>query len=169
MGMSRQRAGFTLIELMIAITIMGALVAMVAPGIGEFWADARAASATEDLVRLTRHMRARTQETGLAHMLVFNGTGNESGGLRIVRVYEGMNNHCRQTPWQQTITGTDANGHAAIEVLNMASGNYNPIASNQPTVDDRDRNVITLRVANSASAPDGANPSAFATSTNPPS
>ena len=154
--MSRQRAGFTLIELMIAISIMSALIAMVAPGIGEFLADARAASASEDLVRLSRHMKARAQETGLAHMLVFNGTGSESGGLGIIRVYEGMNNHCRQTPWAQTITGRDDDGHAPIEVLNMATGAYNPTSGGSPTVDDRDRNVIVLRVAAAASAPDGA-------------
>lgn len=154
--MPRQRAGFTLIELMIAISIMAALVAMIAPGIGEFLADARAASASEDLIRLTRHMRSRAHETGLAHLLVFNGTGSESGGLGIVRVYEGMNNHCRQTPWAQTITGRDDEGHAAVEVLNMATGSYNPTSSSSPTVDDRDRNVITLRVQNAASAPDAA-------------
>ena len=154
--MPRQRAGFTLIELMIALSIMGALIAMVAPGIGEFLSDARAASAAEDLVRLSRHMRARAQETGLAHMLVFNGTGSESGGLGIMRVYEGMNNHCRQTPWSQTITGRDDDGHAPVEVLNMATGAYNPSSGSSPTIDDRDRNVIVLRVAGAASAPDGA-------------
>jgi prepilin-type N-terminal cleavage/methylation domain-containing protein len=154
--MPRQRAGFTLIELMIAISIMGALIAMVAPGIGEFLSDARAASAAEDLVRLSRHMRARAQETGLAHMLVFNGTGTESGGLGIMRVYEGMNNHCRQTPWSQTITGRDDDGHAPVEVLDMATGAYNPTSGSSPTIDDRDRNVIVLRVAGAASAPDGA-------------
>jgi prepilin-type N-terminal cleavage/methylation domain-containing protein len=153
--MPRQRAGFTLIELMIVITIMGTMAAMIAPGIGEYLADSRASSASEALVRLSRHMQARTQQTGLAHMLLFTSSSNDGGGLGVVRVYEGMNNHCRQTPWPQTINGKDEDGHAPVDVLDMSSGDYNPSGSNKaPTVDDRERHVISLRVSGALGAPD---------------
>jgi prepilin-type N-terminal cleavage/methylation domain-containing protein len=100
--MGQRRDGFTLIELMIVITIMGSKVAMIAPGLGEFLADARAASAAEAFVRLTRHMQARTQQTGLAHLLYFTTSQGDSNGLGVIRVYEGLNNHCRQTPLRGT-------------------------------------------------------------------
>ena len=133
---------------MIVITIMGIMAAMIAPGIGEFLADARASAAAEALVRISRHMQARTQQTGLAHLLVFTAKSNDgSGGLGIVRVYEGMNNHCRQTPWADTIGGSLENGHAPVEVLDMSSGEYNP-AAGKPTALDQNRQVITLHVVN---------------------
>jgi prepilin-type N-terminal cleavage/methylation domain-containing protein len=153
--MTRHRDGFTLVELMIVITIMGTMAAMIAPGIGEFLADARAAAAAEALVRTSRHMQARTQQTGLAHLLVFGATNNDSGGLGVVRVYEGMNNHCRQTPWEQAKTGTVVDGHAPVDVLDLSAGDYNPATGgNLPTIDDRDRHVISLRVSGSVGAPD---------------
>jgi prepilin-type N-terminal cleavage/methylation domain-containing protein len=155
--MPRDRDGFTLIELMIVITIMGAMAAMIAPGIGEFLADSRAAGAAEALVRISRHMQARTQQTGLAHLLVFGSNNNDGGGLGVVRVYEGMNNHCRQTPWAQTISGNANDGHAPVDVLDLSSGEFNPTrADSPPTVDDRDRHVISLRVAGAVGAPDAA-------------
>lgn len=153
--MGRHHDGFTLIELMIVITIMGSMVAMIAPGLSEFMADARAASASEGLVRLTRHMQARTQQSGLAHMLVFSSSYDDGGGLGVVRVYEGMNNHCRQTPWLQTINGTVANGHAPVDMLDLSLSQFNP-GKPSPTIDDRDRHVVSLRVAGAVGAPDAA-------------
>src|ERR1700753_1681156 len=107
--MDRSRPVFTLRELMIAITIMGTMAALMAPGIAEFLADTRASAATEDLIRLSRHVRSRAQETGLAHLIVFDASNGISGALGRILVYEGMNNHCRQTPWPQTLSGTVAN------------------------------------------------------------
>jgi prepilin-type N-terminal cleavage/methylation domain-containing protein len=155
--MDRSRNGFTLLELMIVITIMGTMAALMAPGIGEFMADARASSASEDLIRLSRHIRARAQETGLAHLLVFSGDTNVRGGLGLVRVYEGMNNHCRQTPWGQAIGGTTADGHFVIDSLDLGASNYNPVASGSTaTKDDTLRPVIVLSVRGSSGAPTSA-------------
>lgn len=141
----RSTAGFTLLEMMIVITVMGTMAALMAPGIAEFLADARAAAASEELVRLSRHIRARTQTVGLAHLLVYGHTSADSNGLGRIRVYEGMNNHCRQTPWTQAINGTAALGFAPVDELNLASGSYNPpTRSGAATVDDQNRQVIRL-------------------------
>jgi len=155
--MQRRPEGFTLLELMVTVTVMGTMAALLAPGIGEFMADARAAGATEDLVRINRHVRARAQETGLAHLLVYSGLAADSGGLGRIRVWEGMNNHCRQTPWPQTITGLDKDGHAPVDVLDMQASSINPSGSSRgASIDDSDRQVIALRVSGAIGAPDGA-------------
>lgn len=140
---------------MIVITVMGTMAAMIAPGLGEFVADSRAASAAEALVRLTRHMQARTQQTGLAHLLVFSSSSDDGGGLGVIRVYEGMNNHCRQTPWIQAIKGKLEDGHAPVDVLDMSSSEYNPApAGTKPTTEDLGRQVIALQVKGTVSGTD---------------
>lgn len=144
--MRRSQAGFTLLELMVVVAVMGMMAAMLAPGLGEFMADARTAAASEDLVRISRHVRARSQESGLAHLLVFGGTNNDSGGLGALRVWEGMNNRCRQTPWTQTLTGTVKDGHAPVEVLDLGASQFNPTGGGRaPSIDDSDRQVIYMR------------------------
>jgi Tfp pilus assembly protein FimT len=136
---------------------MGTMAALMAPGIGEFLADARASSATEDLIRLSRHVRSRAQETGLAHLIVFDASNNISGALGRVLVYEGMNNHCRQTPWPQTITGTVANGHTTVDSVDLGSSIYNPVGSGvQARSTDTSRQVIAMAVRGSIGAPTSA-------------
>jgi prepilin-type N-terminal cleavage/methylation domain-containing protein len=151
----QRRAAFTLLELMIVITVMGTMAALMAPGIGEFLADTRASSVSEELVRLSRHVRARAQQTGLAHLIVFGGTGNDSGGLGRINVWEGMNNHCRQTPWQQALTGTEANGFAPVDGVDLGHSAYNPVSSgSSPRAGDSNRQVIVLSVRGTPGAPD---------------
>ncbi|MEY4583071.1 MAG: hypothetical protein RL701_7774 [Pseudomonadota bacterium] len=151
--MARRQSGFTLLEMMVVVTVMGTMAALLAPGISESLADARASSAAEDLVRLSRNMRARAQATGLSHLLTFTSDPGTAGGLGSVTVYEGMNNHCRQTPWLETINGTVANGHAPVDALNLSAGNYNPpTRSGTPTVDDSNRQVIRMLATQNGNA-----------------
>lgn len=63
MGPSRQRAGFTLIELMVVIAIIGISIIAFAPSISHSLADRRCATASMELVRLGR--RARAESIGL--------------------------------------------------------------------------------------------------------
>jgi prepilin-type N-terminal cleavage/methylation domain-containing protein len=155
--MGRRHAGFTLLELMIVVTVMGTMAALMAPGIGEFLADARASGATEDMIRLSRHVRSRVQQTGLAHLLVFSGLPADSGGLGRVRIYEGMNNHCRQTPWSQAIDGTVDNGFTTTDQIDLADSSYNaPVGGTAAKKADMNRQVIALSVVGSLRAPDTA-------------
>jgi type II secretory pathway pseudopilin PulG len=154
--MVSKQQGVTLLELMIVFSVLGTMAALLAPGIGEFMADARASAATEDLVRMSRYVRARAQETGLAHLMIFGRTTNDDGGLGRFRVYEGMNNHCRTTPWPQTLNGLVSAGHAPVDTIEMNS--YNPIGSGRiPSVDDSDRQVIAATAETSAGAVDVVN------------
>jgi hypothetical protein len=131
------------------------MAVLAAPGLGEMMADSRASAATEELVRLHRVIRARVNETGLAHLLTFSAASSAIGsnGLGQFTLYEGMNNRCRQTPWMQTIDGTAAEGHTPIEIVDLASSQYN-IAPGSGAVSETDtgRHVVTVRADDGAIA-----------------
>ncbi len=129
-----------MIELMLVVMIIGVMAMLIGPGIGEFIADARAAGAAEELVRLQRYVRARVEETGLAHLMQYDGTA--SNNLGRITVWEGMNNHCTTTPWNVAITNGAVRNQYPIEVFDMAA--YNPTASGSPDAADHDRHVIRL-------------------------
>jgi prepilin-type N-terminal cleavage/methylation domain-containing protein len=156
MKRKRSTEGFTLFELAVALLIMGSMAALAAPGLGEMMADSRASAATEELVRLHRVIRARVNETGLAHLLTFSAASSAAGssGLGQLRLYEGMNNRCRQTPWMQTINGTPAQGHTPIEIVDLASSQYNLAPASGAAVSDSDtgRHVVTVRADADATA-----------------
>jgi prepilin-type N-terminal cleavage/methylation domain-containing protein len=134
---SRSRSqGFTIVELMLVMVIIGVLTTLIAPSTGVMLADARAAGAAEDIVRLHRHVRARVLQTGLAHLVMWSGAGDNGHGT--LTVLEGMNNRCSTTPWQSAID----NAHAPIETLRMAE--YNPAPGNNPSANDTFRQVIQL-------------------------
>lgn len=128
--------GFSMVELMLVLAVVGILSAMIAPGLNNVLADTRAGSAAEQLVRLNRIVRARVRETALAHMVRFSAAGSNDLG-RVV-VLEGMNNHCNTTPWAEAIAG-----HAPVEILDMAE--FNPLnGTAEPKKSDVGRHVITL-------------------------
>jgi prepilin-type N-terminal cleavage/methylation domain-containing protein len=153
MKRARSTAGYTLLEMSIVVLIMGAMAAMIAPGIGEFMADSRASAATEELLRLNRVIRARVNQTGLAHLMMFQASNDAAGsnGLGRIRVWEGMNNHCSQTPWNQAINGVAADGQQVIEGLDMADSAYNlPTGASPPTAADTGRQVIRIAASTTA-------------------
>jgi prepilin-type N-terminal cleavage/methylation domain-containing protein len=148
MKRSRSIEGYTLVEMSVVVLIMGVMAAMIAPGLGEFMADARASGATEELIRLNRVIRARVNQTGLAHLMLLDATNTAGGsnGLGRIRVWEGMNNHCNQTPWMQTINGFPAQGHAPVDGVDMGDSAYNlPTSSGPPTASDTGRQVIRIQ------------------------
>jgi hypothetical protein len=86
---------------------------------------------------------------------VFDGDAAVNGGLGQVLVYEGMNNHCRQTPWPQTTAGTVLNGHATVDSFDPRT--YNPVGNGvTATAGDTTRQVIVLSVRGSQGAPTAA-------------
>ncbi len=134
---------------MLVIMIIGIMTALVGPGLGAMVADNRQSSATEEIVRLHRHVRARVNATGLAHMVIFSAAAN--GGLGTLTVWEGMNNGCSTTRWQSALdVGSDANGHFPTDRLLMDV--WNPKTGSAPTSSDSGRHVITLRARRGATA-----------------
>jgi type II secretory pathway pseudopilin PulG len=153
MRRSRSTAGYTLLELTIAVLIMGSMAAMIAPGLSEQMADTRASAAAEEMVRLSRMVRARVNQTGLAHLMRFVSTNTEDGsyGLGRVEIWEGMNNKCNHTPWKQTIDGDPDDGHQMVDGVDIGSSTYNISKGDEPpTAEDTGRMVVRMTASSSA-------------------
>lgn len=129
----RVRAGFTVVELMVVVLIVGIIAASVMPALAEVRWDSRQTGAAHDIVRMGRRARAMTMETGVAHLLRFQRSNDARGsfGLGRFELYRGMTNRCQQTPWGQAFTpaagsllGIDAARREGPDLLDMAS--FNP-------------------------------------------
>jgi prepilin-type N-terminal cleavage/methylation domain-containing protein len=160
-------AAFTLVELMIALVIMGVMAAAIAPSLSEVLADSREGAASQDLVRLSRRARAMALSTGMAHLLRFQEASKYSdqtlNSLGSIELYAGMNGRCTQTPWTTAFAATlafpspadpgPAGRLRAIEIFEMAY--YNVTGDGErPTAADTGRQVITLRATVGAGTDD---------------
>jgi prepilin-type N-terminal cleavage/methylation domain-containing protein len=119
MGRSTERGGFTIIEMMIALVIIGAMAVAAAPAFSVTLADNRQRAAAVYLLRLANKARSLALASGLAHLLRLQGTTTQLGTAML---YGGMNGHCSQTPWGTAFQVLD--GHGPIESFDMAA--YNP-------------------------------------------
>jgi len=157
---SRGRAGFTIVELLVTVAIVGIMAAAIAPSLTSARADGRQSDAALELVRLARFARARMLDTGTAQLLRFNASA--SGGLGRATVHGGMNNRCRHTPWSQALQGAWPMGAPGVRtgpgVLDMYVFNPTVIGSGNPKSGDVGRHVITLRVSQT---PPSGNPTAY--------
>jgi prepilin-type N-terminal cleavage/methylation domain-containing protein len=87
MGPSRQRAGFTLIEMMVVVTIIGISIAAFAPSFSHSMADRRCATASMELVRMGRRARAESiglQRAFLVH-IEYGMAPNQTARMRLLR------------------------------------------------------------------------------------
>ncbi len=93
---SRDRlAGFTLIELMIVVTIIGISAAMIAPGIARSMAINRVNRCQYDAARMFRGVRASAIGTGRAYLVRRTGA---AGDMRF-DVYLGDSSSCARSRW----------------------------------------------------------------------
>ncbi len=142
------RAGFSLMELMIALAVIGVMSAAIAPSLSEVLADNRQIAATHDVLRIARRARSLAISSGVAHLLRFQQ--DSSNGLGFLELFAGMNGKCTQTPWAQTFTPSSGSNQGRIEALNFAQ--YNPTGLSAPSASDSGRQVIRLRAASGGSA-----------------
>jgi prepilin-type N-terminal cleavage/methylation domain-containing protein len=149
-----RRGGFTAVELLIVVVIIGIMAAAVMPTIGDMRSDARQGSAAHDIVRMGRRARALTMETGVAHLLRFQRGNDARGsfGLGRFELFAGMTNRCRQTPWELALDPNAAEplGIAAARregpnVLDMVSFNPTDGATSPTDSDTSGRVVIRVR------------------------
>lgn len=123
------RAGFTIMELMIVLVIIGIMAMTVAPSLSEVLGNNRQSNATMELVRFGRNARARALSSGAAQLVVF--VAADSGGHGRFQLYSGSNNKCLQVPWAQA---------AAKRQLSFDMLDYNH--GTNPRADDPKRPVI---------------------------
>lgn len=98
-GMSQ--SGFSLVELMVVVSIIGIMAAGIAPAITSALADGRASNAAVDLVRLGGRARSEATFTGLAHRITY--LANQERGFGRVDLFRGVNNRCNMQTWGGTL------------------------------------------------------------------
>ena len=84
----RDRDGFTLIEMMVAVAIAAALVAMAIPGMASWTANQRAKAAIRTIANLLSHARSEAIRTGNNHIVFVqtDAQGNpliDAGGVAV--------------------------------------------------------------------------------------
>jgi prepilin-type N-terminal cleavage/methylation domain-containing protein len=129
MSAQHRQSGFTLIELMIAVIIVGALTALLAPHVRRSVLEQRLGAATRDIAAMVRQARLDTATYGRAHLVWITPTdpsGNPAGGVRVLR---GRNNSCVGGAWDALDTQCSANtsgrglGTECYELL-LSSSDY---------------------------------------------
>jgi type IV fimbrial biogenesis protein FimT len=83
----RTRRGFSLIELMVVVALVGITAALAVPSYSELFLDRRVQDDANQLAGVLREARARAMARGSAVLVAFTG-GGVSGGA--VRVYESV-------------------------------------------------------------------------------
>lgn len=102
----RSNDAYTLLELMVVITIIGIVAALAAPGVGKGMRERRKIRAAHEVVRTFQAARQLAIASGAAHMVRYNAAG--AGGRGTFEVYRGTTNRCNTSPWDAGIGTTPA-------------------------------------------------------------
>lgn len=90
----RHSAGFTLLELMIVVAIIGITAALAAPGIVRAMAISRADRANHDVLRIVRYARSQALAFGRSYLIHYdNGTDGR------LELWQGTTSACRLENW----------------------------------------------------------------------
>ncbi|MBK8171322.1 MAG: hypothetical protein IPK60_13380 [Sandaracinaceae bacterium] len=123
---NRKLAGFTLVELMIAICIIITVTALAAPAIGTARADARAARASQNLIRLGRRARAESIAYGRAHLLRYT-TASSVGSQGRMMLYRGVTSTCNSNNWLAILASPTCGvaNSMCVDELDLGDTQYN--------------------------------------------
>ena len=115
-GMAGGRAGYTLVELMMVVVIIGVSVTAFAPGFSRAMADRRVSIAARELIRVGRRARSDTFGYLRAHLLWITP---KAGRVQLLR---GRTNSCQLTVWKPVLdTCTTATRRDCLEDFTLAS------------------------------------------------
>lgn len=112
---------------MIAICIIITVTALAAPAIGTARADARAARAAHNLIRLGRRARAEAIAYGRAHVLRYGTTSSSGTSFGHMSLYRGVTSTCNTNDWV-AIMASPACGAAnsmCLDELDLGDSQYN--------------------------------------------
>lgn len=133
-------AGFTLIELMMVVIVIGVMVSLTAPNIRSGFNDMKARGEIERLPATINTARARAIGTGRAQLLRFTGTNNGQ-----LEHFEGNTNSCIGSAWGEIATVCDGANPRCRSVV--APDNASPSEESWPLevardVDDYDQSTL---------------------------
>lgn len=112
----RRAQGFTLLEAMIVVAIVGISAALAAPALSTAMADRRAGDATHSLVRIGARARSEAMVLGRAHVLAFDAADNGRAHL-----WRGRTNLCNFNPWATLTAGSCDGNPSCVDALDMAT------------------------------------------------
>ena len=167
MGPSRRAvAGFSLIELMVVVTIVSILVLAVRPSFNKYLANKHSIAAAMEVVRLGRRARADALGLQRAHLLYFQpAAGGGAQRFGTVSLLRGNAMHCEHENWNQFLVGpeqcdssltTQPPGRACVDHIDLGHSHWyhSPHALVLRNVDDgREADADTFLVL---AAPGGA-------------
>lgn len=118
MRRSQTEQGFSLLELMVVVTIVAIVSALVLPGMSQASRDRRVQQAAITALDVIREVRSRAMYRGAAQMLVIQNNGN---ALRF-DAYEGTTSSCRMSRFG-TVSGV-LDPQTRVASLDLAAAQY---------------------------------------------
>ncbi|NCQ62100.1 MAG: prepilin-type N-terminal cleavage/methylation domain-containing protein [Myxococcales bacterium] len=112
--LARRSDGFTLLELMIVVTIIAVMAAAAGPTIAAGVQAEKSARASSDMVRLMTRARSASQAYGRAYLARYSAANDGS-----IKIYRGTNNRCNATDWAAVTAVACASNPLCIDDVDM--------------------------------------------------
>jgi prepilin-type N-terminal cleavage/methylation domain-containing protein len=120
MAAQRSRAGFTLIELMIVVTIIGMSILAFAPGFTRAMAEREVSFATREILRLAK--RARTESLGYRRaFLMYVQPGTADTDVPVLQLLRAPNNSCVAQAWDTMQAQCGTANSQCVENIDLAT------------------------------------------------
>ena len=144
---------------MISLVIISAMAMAVAPSLSEVLNDNRQHSASLEVVRFAREVRAQTRLTGVAHMMRFRSTNDPVGSFALGRIelMVSMNNKCLDNQTQFVTVAQ------VLDMRDFNPANFSLGGGTPPARADANRHAIFLEARLMNPTADGDDPAVAAT------
>jgi prepilin-type N-terminal cleavage/methylation domain-containing protein len=119
--MKKARPGYTLIELMIVVVLIGVVTALAAPQLSQAWANNAVSDASNETIIAFRTAITQAKRQGRA-IGVFIDRG---GATQIVRVDRSLDNLCSNLPTDCTVVGPGYGGlNCGLHAMTLTDSYY---------------------------------------------